>query len=53
MKPTPEMLAKDGPVQKFHLIKEHGAQLVAAGYEPKTMSCAELRDAIAKVRSPQ
>jgi len=41
--------SKDGPVHKFYLIKEHGSRLKASGYEPQKMSCAELREAIAKL----
>jgi hypothetical protein len=40
---------RDGPIEKFYLLRTHGWALRDAGYEPqqiRQMSCAELRDAI-------
>lgn len=45
----PNRSKKDGPVQKFQLIKRYGRALRDAGYEPQKMSCAELREAIKKI----
>jgi len=45
---------ESGPIEKFYLLKVHGAELRKAGYRPddlQTFSCADLRRAISELKT--